>query len=241
MRPRRQAAWRDGAFTVGDLGRLDDEGYLFLDGRRDDLVITGGVNVYPAEVEGALCEVAGVREVAVFGVSDEAWGQRVCAAVVVDPGADPGVVVARLPELRGGPSRRVQATQAVRGGRRPAPHGHRQGPAPGVAGDRSASTEPASTEPARLSRAGRTPHRRVRGDRGATGRGSRSWPSAILVGMHAVRPGPPIATVNPATGELLESFEPMDAGTVEDRPRHRGDRCRPLGTVHVRPSGPGCW
>jgi len=88
-----EAAWRDGAFTVGDLGRLDDEGYLFLDGRRDDLVISGGVNVYPAEVEGVLCEVAGVREVAVFGVSDEKWGQRVCAAVVVDPGADPGVVV----------------------------------------------------------------------------------------------------------------------------------------------------
>lgn len=75
-------AWRAGAFTVGDLGRLDDDGYLYLDGRREDLVITGGVNVYPAEVEAALAEAPGVVEVAVFGVRDDEWGERVCAAVV---------------------------------------------------------------------------------------------------------------------------------------------------------------
>jgi acyl-CoA synthetase (AMP-forming)/AMP-acid ligase II len=87
---RTAAAWRParvdadafGAFTVGDLGRLDDDGYLYLDGRRDDLVITGGVNVYPAEVERVLAHAPGVDEVAVFGVDDERWGQRVCAAVV---------------------------------------------------------------------------------------------------------------------------------------------------------------
>ncbi|MHB8328222.1 MAG: class I adenylate-forming enzyme family protein [Acidimicrobiales bacterium] len=78
------AAWRGTAFTVGDLGRLDDDGYLYLDGRRDDLVISGGVNVYPAEVEAVLAEAPGVVEVAVFGVDDAAWGQRVCAAVVGD-------------------------------------------------------------------------------------------------------------------------------------------------------------
>jgi acyl-CoA synthetase (AMP-forming)/AMP-acid ligase II len=77
-------AWRHDAFTVGDLGRLDEDGYLFLDGRRDDLVITGGVNVYPVEVESALAEVPGVAEVGVFGVRDEEWGERVCAAVVGD-------------------------------------------------------------------------------------------------------------------------------------------------------------
>lgn len=76
------AAWRDGSFTVGDLGRLDPDGFLFLDGRRDDLIISGGVNVYPAEVEAVLSEVEGVSELAVFGVTDERWGQRVCAAVV---------------------------------------------------------------------------------------------------------------------------------------------------------------
>jgi long-chain acyl-CoA synthetase len=78
------ATWRDGSFTVGDIGRLDEECYLFLDGRRDDLIISGGVNVYPAEVEAVLAEVPGVSEVAVFGVPDESWGERVCAAVVLD-------------------------------------------------------------------------------------------------------------------------------------------------------------
>ena len=80
------AAWRDTAtgraFTVGDLGRTDADGYLFLDGRRADLIITGGVNVYPAQVESVLLEHPGVDEIAVFGVDDGQWGQRVCAAVV---------------------------------------------------------------------------------------------------------------------------------------------------------------
>jgi long-chain acyl-CoA synthetase len=80
------AAWRDTpagpAFSVGDVGRLDGDGYLHLEGRRTDLIITGGVNVYPMEVENALREVDGVDDVAVFGVSDEHWGQRVCAAYV---------------------------------------------------------------------------------------------------------------------------------------------------------------
>lgn len=75
-------AWRAGAFSVGDAGRLDQDGYLFLAGRREDLIITGGVNVYPVEVEAVLATLPGIREVAVFGVDDERWGERVCAAVV---------------------------------------------------------------------------------------------------------------------------------------------------------------
>ncbi len=77
-------AWRGDAFTVGDLGRLDDDGYLYLDGRREDLVVSGGVNVYPAEVEAVLGRCPGVADVAVFGVEDDDWGQRLCAAVVGD-------------------------------------------------------------------------------------------------------------------------------------------------------------
>lgn len=79
-RPARPGSHAHGAFTVGDLGRLDDDGYLFIDGRRDDLIITGGVNVYPAEIEAVLAALPGVDEVAVFGRDDERWGQRVCAA-----------------------------------------------------------------------------------------------------------------------------------------------------------------
>jgi long-chain acyl-CoA synthetase len=86
------AAWRDTphgpAFTVGDVGRIDPDGYLHLEGRRTDLIITGGVNVYPLEVENALREVDGVDDVAVFGVPDDRWGQRVCAAVVGDATTD---------------------------------------------------------------------------------------------------------------------------------------------------------
>lgn len=75
-------AWRGDAFTVGDLGRVDREGYLYLDGRREDLVITGGVNVYPAEIENVLAAHPGVADIAVYGVADTVWGQRVCAAYV---------------------------------------------------------------------------------------------------------------------------------------------------------------
>lgn len=76
------AAWRGSAFTVGDLGRIDADGYVFLDGRREDLIISGGVNVYPTEVEQVLGTCPGVVEIAVYGVPDPEWGQRVCAAVV---------------------------------------------------------------------------------------------------------------------------------------------------------------
>ena len=75
------AAWEGDACTVGDLGRLEED-YLYLTGRRHDLIISGGVNVYPAEVENALTATPGIAEVAVFGLPDDEWGQRVCAAYV---------------------------------------------------------------------------------------------------------------------------------------------------------------
>ena len=77
-------AWNGASCTVGDLGRLDPDGFLYLTGRRHDLIISGGVNVYPAEVENVLAAVDGIAEVAVFGLPDEQWGQRVCAAYVAD-------------------------------------------------------------------------------------------------------------------------------------------------------------
>ena len=76
-----QAAWRGSAFSVGDIGRLDGD-FLYLDGRRDDLIISGGVNVYPREVELAFEQLSDVADIAVFARPDERWGQRVCAVVV---------------------------------------------------------------------------------------------------------------------------------------------------------------
>lgn len=74
--------WKTGAFTVGDLGYLDLDGYLFLTGRAHDTIITGGVNVYPQEVEEIFCEHPDVAEVVVYGLPSEEWGQEVHAAVV---------------------------------------------------------------------------------------------------------------------------------------------------------------
>lgn len=66
----------------GDMGRLDEDGYLYLEGRTDDMIISGGINVLPARVEDALLAHPAVSEVAVVGLSDETWGQRVTAYVV---------------------------------------------------------------------------------------------------------------------------------------------------------------
>jgi o-succinylbenzoate---CoA ligase len=79
----------DGWFNTGDLGRLDAEGYLTIATRREDLIVTGGENVYPAEVEAALASHPAVVDSAVLGLSDAEWGQRVTAVVVVRAGSSP--------------------------------------------------------------------------------------------------------------------------------------------------------
>jgi long-chain acyl-CoA synthetase len=70
-----------GYFTVGDWGLLDEDGYLFLKDRRSDLILSGGVNIYPAEIEAALLEVPEVRDAAVFGIPHPDWGQEIKAVV----------------------------------------------------------------------------------------------------------------------------------------------------------------
>jgi long-chain acyl-CoA synthetase len=77
-----------GVFTLGDVGHLDDEGYLHLSDRRIDLIIAGGVNIYPAEIEGVLQGHPAVRDVAVFGVPHEEYGEEVKAAVELEDGAE---------------------------------------------------------------------------------------------------------------------------------------------------------
>jgi malonyl-CoA/methylmalonyl-CoA synthetase len=83
----RDAFSAEGWFRTGDLGRIDAEGYVWIVGRATDLVISGGYNVYPKEVEAELDGVPGVAESAVFGVPHADFGEGVTAAVVLKPGA----------------------------------------------------------------------------------------------------------------------------------------------------------
>ena len=93
-----ESAWHGDYFTVGDMGWLDEDGYLFLADRRTDLIISGGVNVYPAEVEAALIEDDDVVDAAVIGLPDERMGQRVHAVVELRRGAaaDAAALTTRL-------------------------------------------------------------------------------------------------------------------------------------------------
>jgi acyl-CoA synthetase (AMP-forming)/AMP-acid ligase II len=78
----------DGWFPTRDRGWVDDEGYLFIEGRSDDTIIRGGENIAPAEIEDVLLEHPAVAQAAVVGLPDEEWGQRLAAAVVLRPGQD---------------------------------------------------------------------------------------------------------------------------------------------------------
>jgi len=91
-RERLQGGW----LRTGDLGRMDAEGYVFLADRKEDKIITGGFNVYPAEVEGALAEHPAVAECAVFAIPDPKWGEAVRAAVTLRTGqaAEPDELIA---------------------------------------------------------------------------------------------------------------------------------------------------
>jgi acyl-CoA synthetase (AMP-forming)/AMP-acid ligase II len=73
--------------STGDMGHFDADGRLFVDGRDDDMIVSGGENVFPSEVEDLLAGIPGVGEVAVIGVPDDEFGQRLRAYVVPEPGA----------------------------------------------------------------------------------------------------------------------------------------------------------
>jgi long-chain acyl-CoA synthetase len=74
-------AWHEGFFTVGDTGYLDADGFLFLCDRKADMIISGGVNIYPAEIEAVLIGHPKVYDVAVFGIPDDDWGEEVKAVI----------------------------------------------------------------------------------------------------------------------------------------------------------------
>ena len=83
----RVEAGRDGLISVGDVGYLDEDGYLFMCDRKRDMVISGGVNIYPAEIESALIGMDGIRDCAVFGVPDDEFGERLVGCVELEDGA----------------------------------------------------------------------------------------------------------------------------------------------------------
>jgi len=88
------SAFRGEYFTLGDVGYMDDEGYLYLTDRSANLIISGGVNIYPAEVDAVLLEHEAVGDVATIGIPDEEWGESVVAVVEVRAGVSPSPALA---------------------------------------------------------------------------------------------------------------------------------------------------
>jgi long-chain acyl-CoA synthetase len=97
------ATIRDGWLRTGDLGRIDAEGYLYILDRKSDMIVTGGENVYPREVEDILLQDADILEVAVFDLPDDRWVQKVVAAIVPRSDAlDPDALLARAKQRLAG-------------------------------------------------------------------------------------------------------------------------------------------
>jgi long-chain acyl-CoA synthetase len=88
------STWQGEFFTVGDAGYLDADGFLFLCDRKSDMIISGGVNVYPAEIEAVLTGHPAVADVAVFGIPDDDWGEQIKAVIEVAPASPAGPALA---------------------------------------------------------------------------------------------------------------------------------------------------
>ncbi len=83
-----ELALRDGWLHTGDLGMINDAGYVFISGRKKELIISGGINIYPGEIERVLEQHPAVAEAAVFGLPDGLWGEQVAAAIVLRQNRD---------------------------------------------------------------------------------------------------------------------------------------------------------
>ncbi|HLK24963.1 MAG TPA: acyl-CoA synthase, partial [Caulobacteraceae bacterium] len=81
---------RDGYFTLGDVGYLDEDGYLFLTGRTAECIISGGVNIYPQEIDNELIKHPAVEDSCAIGVPNEEWGEEVKVVLMLKPGFEPG-------------------------------------------------------------------------------------------------------------------------------------------------------
>jgi long-chain acyl-CoA synthetase len=92
----RAEAELDGMYSMGDIGYIDADGYIFISDRKRDMVISGGVNIYPAEIEAALTQMAGVNDCAVFGIPDDEFGEKLIA--FVEPAPDTALEVASVQE-----------------------------------------------------------------------------------------------------------------------------------------------
>ena len=103
----RSVLTEDGWFRTRDAGRVDEEGFLYLDGRLDDVIVRGGENLSPGEIEDVLLAHPAVAEAAVVGIPDAEWGEAVAAAVVLQPGA-----TADQEELRAWVAERLRSTRA---------------------------------------------------------------------------------------------------------------------------------
>ena len=135
-------AIRDGWYYTGDLATTDDDGDLWVSGRVDDMINSGGENIYPDEIEAALARCPAIADVVVAGLPDERWGQAVTAFAVPGDGLRGRRRARRADGLRARAAARAQAAQAVRRGPRGPQVRRRQDPAPGAARGRVRARSP---------------------------------------------------------------------------------------------------